>query len=112
LFSELAASIAHEVRNPLTVVRGFVQLLHNKLEKQDKKQDREYMDISIKEIDGAERIISDYLNFGTGLGMMVTFRLVEALNGSLDIHSTVDKGTEVFLKLPASTVSRQTSITI
>ncbi|MFP3394115.1 histidine kinase dimerization/phospho-acceptor domain-containing protein, partial [Brevibacillus sp. SIMBA_076] len=27
IVSELAASVAHEVRNPLTVVRGFIQLL-------------------------------------------------------------------------------------
>jgi two-component system sporulation sensor kinase B len=215
LLSELAASIAHEVRNPLTVVRGFIQILRNKLD----EKEREYIDISIKELDRAESIITDYLNFakphidvyeeidvssvldelliimtpyanmqevelnkqvektltvkgdvvmfkqvilnliknaiesikdkeqgsvfvnanydkgfinititdngigmsseelkrlgkpfyttktkGTGLGMMVTFRLVESLNGSLDIKSTVDMGTEVSFKLPACRV--------
>ena len=29
IISELAASVAHEVRNPLTVVRGFIQLLES-----------------------------------------------------------------------------------
>jgi two-component system sporulation sensor kinase B len=212
LLSSLAASIAHEVRNPLTVVRGFNQMLRSKLE----EKERGYIDISIKELDRAEKIITDYLNFakpqidvngkinvsaavtelliiltpyanmhgvklinqvnkiliiggddvkfkqiilniiknaieatndkengrivvyayddkdhinikisdngkgmsseelerlgnpfyttktkGTGLGMMVTFRLVEVLDGSLNIKSTVNMGTEVFLKLPA-----------
>ena len=27
--SQMAASISHEVRNPLTVVKGFTQLLRN-----------------------------------------------------------------------------------
>jgi two-component system sporulation sensor kinase B len=27
VISQLAASISHEVRNPLTVVKGFIQLL-------------------------------------------------------------------------------------
>jgi two-component system sporulation sensor kinase B len=213
LISELAASMAHEVRNPLTVVRGFIQLLRNKLGEQEK----EYIDISIKELDRAESIITDYLNFakpqlntddkimlsstlheliimlnpyanmqevelstrieenliiegdivkfkqvilnliknaieatrerkkgvvsvhacsdndlihiaisdngigmsaeelarigkpfyttktkGTGLGMMVTLRLIEALNGSIEVRSTVNRGTDVVLKLPAS----------
>ncbi|MFC4779456.1 ATP-binding protein [Paenibacillus sp. GCM10023252] len=59
MVSELAASIAHEVRNPLTVVRGFLQIMRNNSE--DEKS-RAYMNTSIEELDRAEYIISDYLN--------------------------------------------------
>ncbi|TFE00367.1 ATP-binding protein [Jeotgalibacillus salarius] len=59
--SHLAASISHEVRNPLTVSRGFIQMAlqddtHN--EKQ-----RYYLDTALKEIDHATDIINDYLTF-------------------------------------------------
>ena len=57
--SELAASIAHEVRNPLTVVRGFLQLI------QEIPQDshQRYIHTAIQELDRSESIISEYLNF-------------------------------------------------
>jgi len=58
LISELAASVAHEVRNPLTVVRGFVQLLREGVDPERK----EYIKLVLAELDRAEFIISDYLN--------------------------------------------------
>ncbi len=56
---ELAASIAHEVRNPLTVVKGFLQLM----KKQVKGDHDEYLKIVLSELGRAEEIINDYLNF-------------------------------------------------
>ena len=57
LISHLAASISHEVRNPLTVSRGFMQLLleNTSLDKKD-----EYVSIAMNELDRAEHIITDY----------------------------------------------------
>jgi two-component system sporulation sensor kinase B len=57
--SELAASIAHEVRNPLTVVKGFLQLM----EKDEQGKRKEYFSIALSEMKRAEEIINDYLNF-------------------------------------------------
>lgn len=59
IISELAASIAHEVRNPLTVVRGFIQLTKENAAEQHKY----FMETAISELDRAEGIITDYLNF-------------------------------------------------
>lgn len=39
---------------------------------------------------------------GTGLGLMVTFRIIEAMDGSIQFHSTKDEGTEVIVKLPSA----------
>ncbi|WP_068500502.1 sensor histidine kinase [Paenibacillus kribbensis] len=55
---ELAASMAHEVRNPLTVVKGFLQMVQSGLE----GKNRRYIALALAEVDRAERIISDYLN--------------------------------------------------
>jgi two-component system sporulation sensor kinase B len=55
---ELAASIAHEVRNPLTVVKGFLQLMEGEDERH-----KNYYPLILSELARAEHIISDYLNF-------------------------------------------------
>ncbi|WP_169507506.1 ATP-binding protein [Paenibacillus harenae] len=58
IVSQIAASVAHEVRNPLTVVKGFLQLLKGSVDDRQK----EYLIIALSELDRAEFIISDYLN--------------------------------------------------
>ncbi|OZI10745.1 two-component sensor histidine kinase [Bacillaceae bacterium SAS-127] len=58
--SHLAASMSHEVRNPLTVTKGFMQLLYEDLPK-DKQKD--YLDLAIRELDHSVEIINDYLMF-------------------------------------------------
>ncbi|HWO96680.1 MAG TPA: ATP-binding protein [Bacillus sp. (in: firmicutes)] len=60
VLGELAASIAHEVRNPMTVIRGFMQLLNNQ---EMQKKNQEYMKLVIDELDRAESIIEDYLSY-------------------------------------------------
>lgn len=58
IISDLAASVAHEVRNPLQVTRGFLQLLAEK-----EVSNREYYDMAIEELDRASSIITDFLTF-------------------------------------------------
>lgn len=209
IISELAASVAHEVRNPLQVTRGFLQILGER----SGKKEKEYLDMAVQELDRASLIITDFLTFakpgldqvavfevsgelkhvsgilvplaslqggaiqlhlqdglqvlgnaskfkqafinliknsveslqenglikvtawksgqhiiisvkdngegmkvselarlgepyysnktkGTGLGLMVTFRIIEAMNGSIQFHSKKGEGTEVIVKLP------------
>lgn len=59
---ELAASLAHEIRNPLTVSKGYMQLIkiNGKLEE---NKLMEYVNTSLQEIDRAENVISDFLAF-------------------------------------------------
>lgn len=59
--SHLAASFSHEIRNPLTSTRGFLQLLQDK-NLSDETRDV-YINIAIKELDHAKAIIDDYLTF-------------------------------------------------
>ncbi|OCA83056.1 hypothetical protein A8F94_18110 [Bacillus sp. FJAT-27225] len=57
--ADLAGSFAHEVRNPLTVVKGFIQLLH----KDAKGKEHDYLTLALSEVGRAEMIINDYLSF-------------------------------------------------
>ncbi|MGM0904402.1 MAG: ATP-binding protein [Bacillota bacterium] len=59
--SHLAASVSHEVRNPLTVTRGFLQMLKDPTIPEEKRQF--YLDTAIDELDRAEVILKDYLSF-------------------------------------------------
>ena len=57
----LAASISHEVRNPLTVSRGFIQLLSD--DDTSPENRKEFVSITLKELDRATDIINNYLTF-------------------------------------------------
>jgi len=59
IISDLAASIAHEVRNPLQVTRGFLQLLAERTDEKSKS----YFELATNELDRASDIITDFLTF-------------------------------------------------
>jgi two-component system sporulation sensor kinase A len=50
---ELAAGVAHEIRNPLTALKGFMQLLREK--------NTDYVDIMIGEIDRINYIVNEFI---------------------------------------------------
>jgi len=54
---ELAAGIAHEIRNPLTTLRGFLQLIH-------RSGDAKYSDIMLSELDRIHTIANELLLLG------------------------------------------------
>ncbi|RSK26647.1 PAS domain S-box protein [Bacillus sp. HMF5848] len=56
LAGEMAAGIAHEIRNPLTVISGFIQMIHN----EDSKH-RTYTRIIDTELKRINQIISEFL---------------------------------------------------
>lgn len=57
---QLAASVAHEIRNPMTVVKGFLQIFRSK--KELSAQEQTFIKLMIEEMDRAETIINDYLS--------------------------------------------------
>lgn len=59
LVGAIAASIGHEIRNPMTSVRGFLQLLSNK---EEYIQDQEFFQLMIEELDRANAIITEFLS--------------------------------------------------
>lgn len=57
---ELSAAVAHEIRNPLTSIQGFLQLMCNK---QISEQHKEYIQIMLAELKRTNDIISEFLAF-------------------------------------------------
>jgi two-component system sensor histidine kinase PilS (NtrC family) len=57
----MAASIAHEIRNPLAAMRGSIQMLRSELDTDSHQT--ELMEIILRESDRLNRIITDFLNY-------------------------------------------------
>lgn len=57
----LAAAVAHEVRNPLSSLRGLVQLLGKNYTPGSKESN--YAQVAVDEVDRLERVVSDLLNY-------------------------------------------------
>ncbi|MBM6617889.1 ATP-binding protein [Bacillus suaedaesalsae] len=57
---QLAASVAHEVRNPMTAVRGFLQLMRDN--KNLNESQKRYINISLEELDHSQSILTEFLS--------------------------------------------------
>jgi two-component system, sporulation sensor kinase B len=95
---ELAASIAHEVRNPLTVVKGFLQLM----QKEEHGKKYEYFSLVLSELGRAEAIINDYLNFAKPkLDKIEQFPLINVIKEVISLLDplAMKKGVQIESKL-------------
>ncbi|MBO0601769.1 GAF domain-containing protein [Sporosarcina sp. E16_3] len=61
LIGQMAAGISHEIRNPMTTARGFLQLLK---EEDELDKYNGYFNLMIEELDRANSIITEFLSMG------------------------------------------------
>lgn len=98
---ELAAGVAHEIRNPLSSIRGLAHFLRHALTERPKELD--YAEIMVKEVDRINRVVTNLLTFARPLEsepapteprelVEHTVRLVQADadRKGIDIRTTVD----------------------
>ncbi|MFC0471608.1 HAMP domain-containing sensor histidine kinase [Halalkalibacter kiskunsagensis] len=81
---QLAAAVAHEIRNPITVVKGFVQLY--KEDQSIPKQTKEHFSLMLDELHTAELVISDFLS----IAKTKEQGEVNIINVSNCLHSVVE----------------------
>ena len=82
MVSHLAASISHEVRNPLTVSRGFIQMLGEEASIEERNK---FAQIALQELDRATEVINDYLTFAKP-----TLEQMEEINIKKEIQYAVN----------------------
>jgi two-component system, NtrC family, sensor histidine kinase PilS len=96
----MAASIAHEIRNPLAAMRGSIQMLRSEMDTDSHQT--ELMEIILRESDRLNRIITDFLSYArprslvqskvdVGVLLHQTFALLRHSPEILETHSIVEE---------------------
>lgn len=77
---QMAASVAHEVRNPLAAIRSSAQSL------QDERQDSELAGIIVDEVDRLNSLVSEFLDFSRPLQpKLEPSNITSSIEGALDL---------------------------
>jgi two-component system sensor histidine kinase PilS (NtrC family) len=93
LIGELAAGIAHEIRNPMASISGSIQMLKESLEMDDVKT--KLMDIMLREINRLNTLVSDFLLFARPKQSAVqSVDLNQLILDSLELFKNSAKWTE------------------
>jgi two-component system sensor histidine kinase PilS (NtrC family) len=89
LIGEMAAAIAHEIRNPLASISGSIQLLKEGFSMQD--VNRRLMDIVMREIDRLNHLVNEFLLFA---------RPKKANFDKFELNSLIQSSLDLFQKSP------------
>jgi nitrogen-specific signal transduction histidine kinase len=99
-WTDLAASMSHEIRNPLVAIKTFAQLLPERFDDADFR--KEFNEIVLKEIDRLDKIITQINNFA---------HPPELVFKSIDLHGPVRKAIAIAReRVEANGVAVETSL--
>lgn len=61
MIGQISAGTAHEIRNPLTSIKGFLQILNKTLHNKGMEKEHQYTEIMLDEIDRINNLVSEFL---------------------------------------------------
>lgn len=103
-WTDLAASMSHEIRNPLVAIKTFAQLLPERFDDADFR--KEFNQIVVQEIDRLDKIINQINNFAHPPELVLKpIDLRASVNKALDIarsRFSVNGGVDVETSLPTN----------
>lgn len=92
---ELSAGIAHEIKNPLTAIKGFIQLIHK-----SGKTNKDHVNLVLSEIDRINDIVSEMLILSKPhTKKLVIFPLEDAIQYVIDLVSNESLKNNIHIRL-------------
>ena len=86
---QIAAGTAHEIRNPLTSIKGFLQILNQRLDSQGMVREKGYTEVMLKELERINHLVSELLLLGKDKEVQYRpLQVVEVLREILPIIET------------------------
>lgn len=64
MIGQIAAGTAHEIRNPLTSIKGFLQVLRKTLQEQGMERECGYTDVMLTEMNRINELVNEFLLLG------------------------------------------------
>ncbi|RKN86017.1 PAS domain-containing sensor histidine kinase [Paenibacillus ginsengarvi] len=61
MIGQIAAGTAHEIRNPLTSIKGFLQVLNRTFQQNGMEREEGYTDLMLAEIDRINELVGEFL---------------------------------------------------
>ncbi len=101
---QMGAAMSHEIRNPLTSAKGFLQFISE--DKTLNQNHSEYIGIVMQELDQAEEVIANYLTFAKpSMGSVEDIDIRVSVKKVLTEHSSLIENNQIVVEETLNSVS-------
>jgi len=89
---QMAAGLAHEIRNPLGAIKGAVQVIEATADTAIPEESQEFLSIIVEEVERLNRVVTQFLRYSRPFkGEMATVILPEVVHATLRLIGETDR---------------------